>query len=301
MNKLTLYLGIPATLAMMAVSMGCNWLYLSGFGKTAAVFALLSAASIAIDVMKAVAPFWMSAAWTARQPVRWLLALTVFALCTTISLTSAIGLLAQLHATSTGGQDALNARYRALTGGVEDLRTQLGLVTKARARSVVEGSIAAMQADPHWGIAKGCANDLAPTFCKKYLLLQTELKEAQEAERLRAALATSEGQLGELRKQGAGQVSDARGALFAKLIGVSADQVNFAIELCFALLVEMVATFGFFLAIVPAHGCGSTSQSETLAALASDDRPPHRLGAIQVIGKPGRRVEFPDHAATQTT
>jgi hypothetical protein len=49
MRIVSLYLGVPAALAMMAVSMGCNWLYLSGFGRTTLVIVLLSAASIAIS------------------------------------------------------------------------------------------------------------------------------------------------------------------------------------------------------------------------------------------------------------
>jgi glycine cleavage system regulatory protein len=59
MRTVSLYLGVPAALAMMVVSMGCNWLYLSGFGQTVGAILLLSAASIAIDVLKALAPFWL--------------------------------------------------------------------------------------------------------------------------------------------------------------------------------------------------------------------------------------------------
>ena len=53
MRAVSLYLGVPAALAMMAVSMGCNWLYLSGFGKTARLVVLLGVASVAIDILKA--------------------------------------------------------------------------------------------------------------------------------------------------------------------------------------------------------------------------------------------------------
>ena len=98
MRAVSLCLGVPAALAMMAVSMGCNWLFLSGFGKTPATVVLLSAASIAVDVLKALAPFWLSQAWKAVHVGRGIAALVLLVFCIAVSMASAIGFLAETHA-----------------------------------------------------------------------------------------------------------------------------------------------------------------------------------------------------------
>src|SRR3977135_547987 len=122
MRIISLYLGVPAALAMMAVSMGCNWLYLSGLGKTPGVVVLLSGASIAIDVLKALAPFWLSEAWKRVHVGRGRAALIVLVFCVAVSLASALGFLAETHTASVGGRQAVNDRHAAASARHNDLQ-----------------------------------------------------------------------------------------------------------------------------------------------------------------------------------
>jgi hypothetical protein len=252
MRSVSLYLGVPAALAMMAVSMGCNWLYLSGFGKTPGVVALLSAASIAIDVLKALAPFWLSEAWKGVHVGRGIAALVVLVFCVAVSTASALGFLAETHTASVGGRQAVNDRHLAAGARLEDLQTQLAQVAKAHAVAVVEAAIAAGRHDVRWISSKGCTKDTAQSsreFCREQGGLEGKLKAAREAARLRGQIAETNKTLEALKAEGGGQDADPRGSSIGRFTGLSAADVNYAIELCMAVLVEFSAAFGLFLAL----------------------------------------------------
>jgi hypothetical protein len=252
MRWVSLYLGVPASLAMMAVSMGCNWLYLSSFGRTELAVVLLSAASIAIDVLKALAPFWLSEAWRAGRLGRGIAALVVLVLCVGVSMASALGFLAETRAASVGGREAVTERYLSAKGHLEDLQTQLAPLAKARAAGVVEAAIAAGRHDARWASSKGCTNDTVKAsraFCAQQELLRLELKASREAERLRGRIADAVKAVDELRRAGGGQDSDPRGTVIGRFMGLSPGDVTYRIELCLAVLVEFSAAFGLFLAV----------------------------------------------------
>jgi hypothetical protein len=61
MRAISLYLGVPAGVHHDGRVDGL--LFLSGFGTMPVAVALLRMARIAIDVMKPIAPLWLSAAW----------------------------------------------------------------------------------------------------------------------------------------------------------------------------------------------------------------------------------------------
>jgi hypothetical protein len=257
MRIVSLYLGVPAAVAMMAVSMGCNWLYLSGFGKSSGSVALLSAASVAIDVLKALAPFWLSEAWKAAHVGRGVVALVVLVLCLAISLASAVGFLAETHTASVGNRQGINENYVAAQARLKDLQFQLTQVPKARAVSIVEAAIAVGRHDLRWATSRGCTADTklaSREFCQKQGAVDGELKAAREAVRLRDEIAKAAKVVEAVRAQGGGQDSDPRGSLFARFTGLSSVEVNYGIELCLAVLVEFSAAFGLFLALEGAKG-----------------------------------------------
>jgi hypothetical protein len=200
------YLGVPTALAMMVVSMRCNWLNLSGFGQTAGAILLLSAASLAIDVLKALAP--LSEAWEGARVGRGVAATVVLVLCVSVSATSALRFLAETHASSIGGRDAVTERYQAAKARLEDLQAQLVPVAKARTAEVVEAAITAGQHDPRWASSKGCTNDTAQAsraLCRNHELQRLELKASQTAAQLRAQTDQAVKTVDGLRREGGGQ------------------------------------------------------------------------------------------------
>ena len=85
----------------------------------------MSCASIAIDVLKALTPFWLSEAWKAVHVGRGIAALVVLVFCVAVSLASALGFLAETHTASVGGREAVNERHLAGKARLEDLQAQL--------------------------------------------------------------------------------------------------------------------------------------------------------------------------------
>jgi hypothetical protein len=292
---------VPAALAMMLVSMSCNWLYLSGFGKTSGVVVLLSAASVAIDVLKALAPFWLSEAWKAAHIGRGVAALVVLVLCLSISLASAVGFLAETHAASVGSREAVNEHYQDARAHLQDLQLQLTQVAKARAASIVEAAITAGQHDVRWARSAGCTTDTilsSREFCRNQGLLDAELKAAREGVRLRGEIAKAAENLEAIKAEGGGQDSDPRGSMIAWLTGLSAADVNYAIELCLAVLVEFAAAFGLFLALEGGRKPGLAAVARTVGGgldleVVRGERRKRPKRAGQGVGSL-RRIKFGD-------
>ena len=252
MRSISFYLGVPAAFAMMAVSMGCNWYFLSGFGTTPVAVVLLSMASIAIDVFKAMAPFWLSQAWKTRQLGRGVVALAVLLCCLAASMGSALGFLAEMHATMVGGREAVNERHHAVKEKLADLQAELKRVAGARAETVVEAAIAALRHDARWVSSRGCTRttgEQAREFCREQGALETELREAREAARLRVEVAKRHEAIAALEAEGGGRDVDPRGSLIARFTGFRSFDITSGLELCVAVLIELCAAFGLLLAV----------------------------------------------------
>jgi hypothetical protein len=295
MRIISLYLGVPAAAAMMAVSMGCNWLYLTGFGKTWGVILLLSAASIAIDVLKALAPFWLNEAWKAVHIGRGLAALIVLVFCVAVSLASALGFLAEMHAGSVGRRQVVNDRHAVSKAHVEDLKGQLARLVSARPVGVIEAAIAAGRHDARWTSSKGCTRDTAQSsreFCLEQGSLDTELSAARASMELRGQIADAGKTIKGLEEQGAGQDSDPRGSLIGRFTGFSAAEVSYGIELCLAILVEFAAAFGLFLALEGAKAPPTPRRIEPDLEVVAGTKRRSSKRAAQGSSRAARRIRF---------
>jgi hypothetical protein len=242
---------------MMAVSMGCNWLYLSSFSKTLGMVVLLSAGSVAVDILKALAPFWLSEAWKKRQFGQAGASLVVLVVAITISLASAIGFLAEMHSASVGGRSAVTEHYEEAAATLKDLRTQLSKASTARAVEVVEQQILALRQEPRWASTEGCTKDTVRSsreFCRELRALEVEIVVARQAKELRGQIAEVAKKVETLKAMGGGTDADPRASLIGRMTGLAPPDVNYAIELCFAVLVEFSAAFGLFLAFEGARG-----------------------------------------------
>jgi hypothetical protein len=228
---------------------------------------MLSAASVAIDILKALAPFWLCEAWRGAQIGRALVALIVLVLCITISLASAVGFLAETYSASVGKRDALNERYEAAKARLDDLKARLTQVSKARAVGLVEAAIAAGHHDRRWASSDGCTKDTRRSsreFCQKQVALEGELNAARDAVGLRAKIVNAVKGVEALKADGGGQDKDSRGSLIAGFTGLSPASVNYGLELSLALLVESSAAFGLFLALESGKKPGSAPIARTM-------------------------------------
>ena len=87
-------LGATAGFVFIAASAAMNWMFMIAQGKTVLEGQVLGLVSIAIDVVKALMPFFIGAAWAHRQWLRTLLGASVFGLFFSFSLLSALGFVA---------------------------------------------------------------------------------------------------------------------------------------------------------------------------------------------------------------
>jgi len=87
-------LGATAGFVFIVASAAMNWMFMIAQGKTVLEGQVLGLMSIAIDVVKALMPFFIGAACVHRQWLRTLLGASVFGLFFSYSLLSALGFVA---------------------------------------------------------------------------------------------------------------------------------------------------------------------------------------------------------------
>ncbi|MEQ1717240.1 MAG: hypothetical protein ABL907_14870 [Hyphomicrobium sp.] len=85
-------------------------------------------------------------------------------------------------------------------------------------------------------------------FCAKYFRLRAELAAAHEGERLTGQITSLQAEGATLRESGAGQDSDPQTSLLSRLTGREPEPVRLALTIAVALLVEIGASLGLFLA-----------------------------------------------------
>jgi hypothetical protein len=111
-------------------------------------------ARIAIDVFKAIAPFWLSQACKRRQVGRGFVPGSVLR-------GAALEFLAEVHAAVFGGREAVNEEHRAVNENVERRRSAGPAEARGRARavSVIEAAMAALRHDARWALSRGCTKE----------------------------------------------------------------------------------------------------------------------------------------------
>ena len=296
MRIFALVFGVPAALAFMAVSMGCNWVFLSGFGTTAAEFYLLSGLSVSVDVLKALAPFWIMAAREAHRPVAALGAALLLVLCLTLSFLSALGFAAGSRGTATGGREAVSSDYRTASGDLADIEGQLKALPFARPQGVIEADLARQKQDRLWSSSKSCADARSAAsrkFCKGVETLRAELAAALEAARLREKDGKLKERMAALRSKGAGLESDPQASLVSAFLSasvgsVSVGDVQSGVSVLVAVLVEFGAAFGLFFALTVGRPDKTAAKGNAQVKLAYANTPVRRSKAVAVRAEPVR-------------
>jgi hypothetical protein len=100
-----------AGIIFIAASAAMNWMSRRAQGKTALEGQILGRVSIAVDVVKALSPFFIAAAWVHRQWLRAAgLSFAVFAPFFTFSVLSALGFVASNRGAVASGRAAASMR-----------------------------------------------------------------------------------------------------------------------------------------------------------------------------------------------
>lgn len=263
-----------AALALIAASMAMNWAFWAGQGADDFSSRLLGGVSIAVDVFKAVLPLVIAWAWTERHRLGLTIASLFFAGCLAFSFFSAIGFAAQARGAATGSKEALGLRYQAATKELQEIEGRVAGLASPRPQAVIDEAIAKARQDRRWSTSRECVEATAETsrtFCKEVGDLKIELASAVEAERLRNRLDALKREARTLLDQGARQEHDPQAGMLARLAGWGLERAQMSLIVFVALLVEIGAAFGLFLAALPLQGAKRPRDATTLVEVMPPD------------------------------
>ena len=243
--------GICAALVMCAVSAAMNYLFLSSLGKTPLEAHVLGAASAAADILKALLPFLIAWSWRDHRYVAAILGSLAFAFFAGFSLLSAIGFAADNRGALVDARDGVAQEYARMQRSLAETETARSRLPPHRPATIIAEEIERHRQSRRWSATIACTNVTQPEsrdFCAEYFRMRAELAAANEGARLTALTATLHTESAKLRESGAGQDSDPQVSLLSWITGVSAERIRLGLIVAVALLVEIGASLGLFLA-----------------------------------------------------
>ena len=302
--------GIMAAGVLLAVSAAMNWRFGYSLGRTEFDGMIYGSASVAADCLKALVPFFLFAAIRNRMWSQAAAAAVVGAVVTAYSLTSALGHAALNRFDTTGHRMVEAQTYQDLRGDLKRAQDQLSWIPQHRPAATVQGEIEALKSQRLWTTTNGCTDATRPssrTFCQNYHGLTAEMASGQQAEVLEARIAEIQGKLGKTDAKTVMGEADPQAAVLSKLSGVSVDQVQMAMTIFIALLLEVGSAFGMYIAFsqwrlydreAPAAPKMATVQSTAAAAVAAPQKAvavsKPRLGANDNRSLPPNKLLVPE-------
>jgi hypothetical protein len=262
--------GICAALILCAVSAAMNYLFLSSLGKTPLEGQVLGAASAAADVLKALLPFFIAWSWAARRVVAAVAGSLAFAFFAGFSLLSAIGFAADNRGVMIERRDDLASAYARMLRDVQSLESQRAALPGHRPSAIVNEEIERHRQNRRWVTTKACTDateNQSRDYCATYFGLRAELAAGKEAARLLSDIAALQAEAERLRQSGAGQDGDPQVSLLSRLSGQEPEPVRLALIVAVALLVEIGASLGLFLAA--GHGVTAKAGTQSAATAAT--------------------------------
>lgn len=244
-------LAVLAALVMCAVSAAMNFLFLASLGKTPLEGHVLGAASAAADVLKALLPFFIAWSWQARRLFAAVAGTLAFLFFAGFSLLSAIGFAADNRGTLVDGREGISQAYDRVQRSLSEIEARRSALPANRPAAVVTEEIEAHRQNRRWGTTKECAYATeaeSRTFCAEYFRLRAELAAANESERLAERITALQAEGAMLRADGAGLDSDPQVSLLSRITGKDLEAVRLALTIAVALLIEIGASLGLFLA-----------------------------------------------------
>jgi hypothetical protein len=244
-------LGVIAAGILLAVSAAMNYRFGFSLGKTAMDGQIYGLASAAADCFKALVPFFLFAAIRNRMWSQAAAATVVWTVVTGYSMTSALG-HAALNRLDTTGQRAVEANtYKDMRAEAKRAQDQLAWIPQHRPVQTVQADINGLQDQRLWKTTDSCSNVTGKTtreFCQQFHRLSAELGSAQQAEKLGARVTELNTKLAAASGGTVMAEADPQASVLAKLTGLDISQVQTALTIFVALLIEIGSAFGMYVA-----------------------------------------------------
>jgi hypothetical protein len=234
----------------IAACCAMNWFFWIDQGRTALQGQLLGLISIAVDLFVCVIPFFVGRAVQNKRMVyawSWRALFTIFFI---FSFISALGFAASNRSVKSEGREAINRRLADAEAQLQEREHSRPKIAGHRPSGVVQALIEKVQQDKRYQGSQRCAVPWpeARKFCQDVADLKVELANAQEDDRLAADVRRLKQDIVTLAQSGGGQPRDAQAALMATLTGFKEHTAENILSVAVALLVELGAAFGLYLA-----------------------------------------------------
>jgi hypothetical protein len=291
-------IAVLAVLGCIAASAFMNWLFMTSLGKTDIEREVFGIVSLAVSGFLSVLPVLIMWAWQARRMLAFCIGLLIFIVCASVSLSSAVGFAASNRGETTGGRETVTAKFISAQEALGEAEKTIKELPAARPGGVVTEAIEGVKQNKLWLASKECADSMGPQareFCKGYFTLKAELAAAGEAKALKEKIEKLRGEINVLRDKGAGREADAQAAVIGRVLGIGTGRAQEGLALLLAIVVELMAGFGFYLATSHVtHGSGvpkpKRSEEHEQGRAIIDVTPARTALPAPRLGAAGRRV-----------
>jgi len=244
--------GVFAGVVFIAASAAMNWMFMIAQGKTMLEGEVLGAVSIAIDVVKALMPFFIAAAWVHRQWLRTLIGAGVFGLFFSFSLMSALGFVAANRGAVANSRAAVTSQAEQARKELADTVARLTALGMTKPKGEIEAEIARLEQDRHWQSGQACVSPNPRAnriICAQMFALKGELARAEAARELQARIDVLKQEIESSQDRGSGEDKDPQAGLLAQIAGLEVPQVQRLLSAFMAALVEIGAASTLYLAL----------------------------------------------------
>lgn len=211
--------GVIVALGLVAISATLSFLFCRSLGSTMEEGLAYGTAAAGLDILKALAPFYLIQRWRNGQLLASASAALVWTVAVVVSLSSAFGLAAQNRLGKSGAHEGLQAQYRDTQYQLKEAEQRLAALQHARPAREVDAALQAILARPITTpkrirtVATASENCTRPDrltaeACIEAGQLRTELARAQERAQLENRIGSLRQHVDELRHQGAGEGSE---------------------------------------------------------------------------------------------
>ena len=259
MNPMRHVLGVLGVLAagvLLAVSAAMNWRFGFSLGRTELDGQIYGAASAAADCLKALIPFFFFAAVRNRVWSQAAASALVWVVVTAYSMTSALGHAALNRFDSTGHRAQEAQAYQDLRGDLKRVEQEMGWVPQHRPYEAVQSEIERLKTQKGWKWSNGCtdvSSKAERTYCDQFHALNAELASAGQAKTLETRITDIQAKIGSSGGTAAMSEADPQAKVLAELAatvipGVKIENVQMALTVFVALLLEIGSGFGMYVA-----------------------------------------------------
>lgn len=277
LRRVMIGVGVLCTLAVIAVSMGMNFLFGCGFGTTVEAARAWGALSVASDGLKAVLPVVVAHQLAEGHWGRAGLGTLIFPLVLAYGFMSALGFAAQSRGELVAGRENQSAVYGEAKSDQAASEAKLTRLGPQRLVGVIDLELAGVRRDRMWMVSKACQEartNALRAYCQKADALAAELLVAKEAQELAAKIEGLKAEARKAREQGGTQVGDLQAKALIPVFGDNMQRTGTGLSWLAATLVEVVSAFGLLVV--------DQARKKTAKAVQEQEAPWKLVGEAEV-------------------